>query len=50
MYKIFITNDVAKEAKEFLEKEYIVDICPNMEEEELCRVIGGYESSKRRRI
>ncbi len=44
MYKIFITNDVAKEAKEFLEKEYIVDICPNMEEEELCRVIGGYDA------
>ena len=26
MFKIFITADVAKEAKEFLEKEFVVDI------------------------
>ena len=40
MFKIFITADVAKEAKEFLEKEFVVDIHPNMEEDELCKVIG----------
>lgn len=44
MYKIFITADVAKEAKEFLEGEYIVDIQPNMNEEELCKVIGDYDA------
>ena len=26
MFKIFITADVAKEAKEFLEKEFVVDL------------------------
>ena len=30
MYRIFITADVAIEAKEILEKEFIVDIQPNM--------------------
>ena len=40
MFKIFITADVAKEAKEFLEKEFVVDIRPNMDEDELCKVIS----------
>ena len=40
MYRIFITADVAKEAKEILEKEFIVDIQPKMEEDELCKVIA----------
>ena len=31
MFKNFITADLAKEAKEFLEKEFVVDIHPNME-------------------
>ena len=44
MFRIFITADVAKEAKEILEKEFIVDIQPNMKEEELCRVIGDYDA------
>ena len=44
MFKIFITADVAKEAKEFLEKEFVVDIHPNMEEDELCKVIGEYDA------
>lgn len=44
MYKIFITNDVAKEAREFLEKEFVVDVEPNMEEDELAKVIGDYDA------
>lgn len=44
MYRIFITADVAKEAKEILEKEFIVDIQPNMEEDELCKVIADYDA------
>ena len=44
MFRIFITADVAKEAKEILEKEFIVDIQPNMKEEELCQVIGDYDA------
>lgn len=44
MFKIFITADVAKEAKEFLEKEFVVDIHPNMEEDELCKVIAEYDA------
>lgn len=44
MYKIFITNDVAKEAREFLEKEFLVDIRPNMDEEALCEAIGTYDA------
>ena len=44
MFKIFITADVAKEAKEFLEKEFVVDIRPNMDEDELCKVIGEYDA------
>lgn len=44
MYKIFITNDVAKEAKEFLEKEFVVDVRPNMEEDELCKAITEYDA------
>lgn len=44
MFKIFITADVAKEAKEFLEKEFVVDIHPNMEEDELCKLIGEYDA------
>lgn len=44
MFKIFITADVAKEAKEFLEKEFVVDIHPNMDEDELCKVIGEYDA------
>ena len=44
MFRIFITADVAKEAKEILEKEFIVDIQPNMKEEELVKVIGDYDA------
>ena len=44
MFKIFITADVAKEAKEFLEKEFVVDIRPNMDEDELCKVISEYDA------
>ena len=44
MFRIFITADVAKEAKEILEKEFIVDIQPNMKEDELCKVIGDYDA------
>ena len=44
MYKIFITNDVAKEAKEFLEKEFVVDVRPNMTEDELCQAIVDYDA------
>ena len=46
MFKIFITADVAKEAKEFLEKEFVVDIRPNMDEDELCKVISEYDDKK----
>ncbi len=44
MYRIFITADVAAEAKAILEKEFLVDIHPNMNEEELCQVIGDYDA------
>lgn len=44
MYRIFITADVAKEAKEILEKEFDVDIQPNMTEDELVKVIGNYDA------
>ncbi len=44
MYKIYITEDVAKEAKEYLEKEFVVDVRPNLPEEELCRVIADYDA------
>ena len=32
MFKIFITADVAKEAKEFLEKEFVVDMTLSLQE------------------
>lgn len=44
MYRIFISNDVAKEAKEALENEFAVDVRPNMGEDELCKVIGDYDA------
>ena len=44
MYKIYITEDVAKEAKEYLEKEFVVDVRSNLPEEELCRVIADYDA------
>lgn len=44
MYKIYITDDVAKEAKEFLEKEFVTDVRPNLPEAELCKVIGEYDA------
>ena len=44
MFRIFITADVAKEAKEILEKEFIVDIRPNMKEDELCEAIKDYDA------
>lgn len=44
MYKIYITEDVAKEAKEYLEKEFVVDVRPNLLEDELCRVIADYDA------
>lgn len=44
MYKIYITNDVAKEAKEYLEKEFLVDVRPNLPEDELVKVIADYDA------
>lgn len=44
MYRIFITKDVAKEARELLEKEFIVDIRDNMTEDELCKAIADYDA------
>ncbi len=44
MYKIYITNDVAKEAKDFLEKDYEVTIGPNLTEDELCAAIEPYDA------
>lgn len=44
MFRIYITQDVAKEAKEFLEKEFIVDIGQNLPEEELCKIIAPYDA------
>ena len=38
MYKIYITQDVAKEAKELLEKDYEVVIGKNLTEDELCDI------------
>ena len=43
MEKIYITQDVAKEAKELLEKEYTVVIGKNLTEDELCEIIGEYD-------
>lgn len=43
MEKIYITQDVAKEAKELLEKEYTVVIGKNLAEGELCEIIGEYD-------
>ncbi len=44
MYKIYITNDVAKEAKEFLEKDYEVHIGPNLTEDEACQSLNGFDA------
>jgi D-3-phosphoglycerate dehydrogenase len=44
MYKIFITNDIAPEAKQLLEKNFEIHVEPNMTEEELCKVIGNYDA------
>lgn len=43
MFKIFITADVAMKQRNFW-KEFVVDIHPNMEEDELCKVIGEYDA------
>lgn len=43
MYKIYITQDVAKEAKELLEKDYEVVIGKNLTEDELCDMIADYD-------
>ncbi len=44
MYKIYITDDVAKEAKEFLETDFAVDVRENLPEDALCKVIGEYDA------
>ena len=44
MCKICITNDIAAEARQLLEREFDVDIMPNMNEEELCKAIRDYDA------
>ena len=44
MYRIYISSDVSKEAQQALEKEFAVDILPNMPEDELCKAIVDYDA------